>query len=158
VLEHDVAGFDEDGVEHQAGERLAHELRQHRLAPVKRLASEVLAVEFDQVEGAQRHLAIAPAAAQQLERCQPVGLEGDGLAVDQARADQERFDRFADEREAIGPVMPVAGQQADAGAIPAAPFMRKPSCLISCSQPGPEGGFSAGDGRQGAIRDGTPRA
>jgi hypothetical protein len=29
--------------------------------------------------------------------------------------------------------------------------MRKPSCLISCNQPGPEGGAFAGDGRQGSI-------
>jgi hypothetical protein len=29
--------------------------------------------------------------------------------------------------------------------------MRKPSCLISCSQPGPEGGAFAGDGRHGSI-------
>ena len=30
-------------------------------------------------------------------------------------------------------------------------MMRKPSCLISCSQPGPEGGAFAGDGRHGSI-------
>jgi len=30
-------------------------------------------------------------------------------------------------------------------------IMRKPSCLISCSQPGPEGGALAGDGKQGSI-------
>ena len=29
--------------------------------------------------------------------------------------------------------------------------MRKPSCLISCSQPGPEGGALAGEGRHGSI-------
>src|SRR5215472_8163820 len=29
--------------------------------------------------------------------------------------------------------------------------MRKPSCLISCSQPGPEGGAFAGDGRHGSM-------
>jgi hypothetical protein len=29
--------------------------------------------------------------------------------------------------------------------------MRKPSCLISCSQPGPEGGALAGEGRQGSM-------
>src|SRR6516165_3323453 len=29
--------------------------------------------------------------------------------------------------------------------------MRKPSCLISCSQPGPEGGALAGDGKHGSI-------
>jgi hypothetical protein len=30
-------------------------------------------------------------------------------------------------------------------------IMRKPSCLISCTQPGPEGGRSARDGRQGSM-------
>src|SRR4029077_6790252 len=29
--------------------------------------------------------------------------------------------------------------------------MRNPSCLISCSQPGPEGGALAGDRKQGSI-------
>jgi hypothetical protein len=29
--------------------------------------------------------------------------------------------------------------------------MRKPSCLISCSQPGPEGGSLTGDGRHGSM-------
>jgi hypothetical protein len=29
--------------------------------------------------------------------------------------------------------------------------MRNPSCLISCNQPGPEGGAFAGDGRHGSI-------
>src|SRR5437868_3002786 len=29
--------------------------------------------------------------------------------------------------------------------------MRKPSCLISCSQPGPEGGAFAGEGKHGSI-------
>jgi hypothetical protein len=30
-------------------------------------------------------------------------------------------------------------------------MMRMPSCLISCSQPGPLGGALAGDGRHGSI-------
>jgi len=30
-------------------------------------------------------------------------------------------------------------------------MMRKPSCLISCSQPGPGGGAFAGDGRHGSM-------
>jgi hypothetical protein len=32
--------------------------------------------------------------------------------------------------------------------------MRKPSCLISCSQPAPAGGFAAGLGRQGSQKSG----
>ena len=38
------------------------------------------------------------------------------------------------------------------------PFLRamtlKPSCLISCSQPSPEGGRGAGVGRHGAMKPG----
>src|SRR5262245_57071787 len=30
--------------------------------------------------------------------------------------------------------------------------MRKPSCLISCTQPAPDGGRSARDGRQGGMK------
>jgi hypothetical protein len=32
--------------------------------------------------------------------------------------------------------------------------MRKPSCLISCSQPAPAGGLSAGLGKQGSQKSG----
>jgi hypothetical protein len=32
--------------------------------------------------------------------------------------------------------------------------MRKPSCLISCSQPAPAGGLAAGLGRQGSQKSG----
>jgi hypothetical protein len=31
-------------------------------------------------------------------------------------------------------------------------MMRKPSCLISCSQSGPDGGALAGDGRHGSMK------
>ena len=32
-------------------------------------------------------------------------------------------------------------------------IIRNPSCLISCSQPGPLGGFRTGDGKHGSILD-----
>jgi hypothetical protein len=64
VLEHHVAGLFEGGVEHEAGKRLAQELRQHGLAALQRVAPQVLAVELDQVEGGQRHHPVAAAAAQ----------------------------------------------------------------------------------------------
>jgi hypothetical protein len=35
--------------------------------------------------------------------------------------------------------------------------MRKPSCLISCTQPGPDGGASAARGRHGSIGPGCRR-
>jgi hypothetical protein len=73
----------------------------------------------------------------ELERRQAVVLEGDGLAVNQAGAQPQRTDGLDDEREALGPVVAVAGDEPDAGGIAAR------------HQPGPEGGFSAGDGRQG---------
>jgi hypothetical protein len=55
-----------------------------------------------------------------------------------------------DEREACGEIVAVAGDQAHP--LGARARMRKPSCLISCSQLGPLGGALAGDGKQGSIR------
>jgi hypothetical protein len=53
-------------------------------------------------------------------------------------------------RKARREVVAVAGNEPHSGAVPRAKI-RKPSCLISCSQPGPEGGALAGEGKHGSI-------
>ena len=56
-----------------------------------------------------------------------------------------------DGREAVGPVMAVAGEAADARAIPA---HHQPIavCLISWTQSGPDGGRATFDGRHGSMK------
>ena len=56
-----------------------------------------------------------------------------------------------DGREAVGPVVAVARETANARAIPAT-INRYPSCLISRTQSGPDGGRTAFDGRQGSMK------
>jgi hypothetical protein len=59
----------------QARYALVDKLSEQGLAALERLPAEDPPVESQQVAGAQRHLAIMPAAAQQFERSEPVGLE-----------------------------------------------------------------------------------
>src|SRR5262249_42852534 len=79
------------------------------------LAPKVLAVEFDQVEREQEHGAVLPAVAQPVELRRAVPVAGDRLSVDQARAHPGRAGGLGDERVAVRPVVPVAGEKADAG-------------------------------------------
>ena len=63
------------------------------------------------------------------------------LAIDQERCGLETKRSINDGREAVGPVMTVAGEAADAGTVP-----------ISWTQSGPEGGRNTFDGRQGLMK------
>ena len=65
----------------------------------QRFPPQVPAVDLDQVEGAQHHEAIVAPVTQHLEGRNTVVLEGDGLAVDQARAHAQCLDGRADQRE-----------------------------------------------------------
>ena len=64
------------------------------------------------------------------------------LAIDQERCGLETKRSINDGREAVGPVMTVAGEAADAGTVP-----------ISWTQSGPEGGRNTFDGRQGSMKE-----
>ena len=72
---------------------------------------------LQQVEGVQEHSAVVVAIPQQLERGHSVHFAADRLAVDQTRAYPESYHAEADQREAVGPIIAVAGVQAHRGAI-----------------------------------------
>ena len=65
-----------------AGRRLGQQLFQPRLAGVQRLRPEVLAIEFQQVEGVEDHAIIMPPAVQIVEDRDAVFVATDRLAVD----------------------------------------------------------------------------
>ena len=70
-----------------------------------------------QVEGVQHRL-MAPAPQRMEVRC-PVVAGDHGLTVDQERRRLDAEGRVNDSREAVGPLMVVAREAADALAIPA---------------------------------------
>ena len=88
-----LAGVGEDGravafdmlVEPDTGAGLGQDRCERDLADLKRVTPQVLAVQFDQVEGVQEHVPVMLAVADTLERCQPVVIARDGFPIDDAR-------------------------------------------------------------------------
>ena len=71
----------------------------------------ILAVELQQIERAQRHRAIVLPMTDAIEHGQAIGVDRDRLAVENARSHWQGGDRLDNEREAIGEVVAVAGDQ-----------------------------------------------
>jgi len=93
--------------------------RQCSFARFERFAPQILAVEFQQVEGEQEHAAIVALVAQPLEHGEAVLVAGDRLDVDQAGARLEPVHGLDDGGIAVRPVVPVAGEQPHAAAVSA---------------------------------------
>src|SRR5262249_40582861 len=83
VLEYDAAFAFVVLVEHDAGTRDAHELGKLGLAVLDRRAAQILAVEFDQVKGAQYCLVAMPGPANELENRQAAFVSADRLTVNE---------------------------------------------------------------------------
>jgi hypothetical protein len=89
------------------------------LALDQRQVAQVVAVMLDQVEGVQHCLTAPTSAPQRMEVRRPVVAGDHGLAVDQERRRLDAEGRVNDSQEAVGPLIAVAGEAADARAIPA---------------------------------------
>ena len=89
------------------------------LALDQRQIAQVVAVMLDQVEGVQHRLMAPASAPQRMEVRRPVVTGDHGLAVEQERLRLEAGGGVNDGGEAVGPVKAVAGEAADARAIPA---------------------------------------
>jgi hypothetical protein len=96
-------------IEHHAGALVLQQARKRSLALLQRLAAQVLAVRFDQVEGAQDGSTIV-LLADQVKHRQPRRADHDGLAVDQTRPHREVVDGVGDPGEARREVVTVAGE------------------------------------------------
>src|SRR5262249_49749145 len=57
-----------------------------RAWPLKRIASEVIAVQFDQVEGVEEDALVAAVVTDEIERRNAIVIAGNSLAVDDAGA------------------------------------------------------------------------
>src|SRR5215831_11649602 len=75
------------------------------LADLKRIAPQVVTVQFDQVEGVQERVVIMAAVANEIERGNAVVIAGDSLAVDNARARSQARQRLNNQREAAGEIV-----------------------------------------------------
>ena len=75
---------------------------------------QVIAIMFDQVERDKRRLMAPASAPQRMEVRRPVITDDHSLAVDQERLRLEALCSVNNRREAVGPVMAVAGEAARA--------------------------------------------
>ena len=92
-------------VEAQARRRAPQQARQSGLAHRERVAPQIVAVEFDQVEGIEEHARVVALVPDAVERRDPVVTTGDRLAVDDAGPRMQCGERLDDEREAVGQVI-----------------------------------------------------
>jgi len=92
-------------VEPDAGAGLGHDRRERGLADLKRITPQVVAVQFDEVEGVEEYLVVSAVVPDEIERGNAVVIAGDSFAVDDAGARAQAGQRLDDQREAIGEVV-----------------------------------------------------
>jgi len=89
----------------------AQQRLQGALAGFDRLAPQVFAVEFDQIEGAQGHGAAVLLPTDQVEYCKSLLVTGDGLAVDYAGVCRQGSNRRGGQREAASKIVALPGEK-----------------------------------------------
>ena len=103
-------------VEGNAVDRLVQQLCEGRFSFLYRRPPQVVAVELEQVEGAEDHV-VTPPVSQQIEHCKPVGIADDRLTVDQTGPHRQLTDRRRRQREALGKIIPVAAVEPHAAVV-----------------------------------------
>ena len=92
-------------IEPDAGLGLGHDRREHGLAEIKRITPQVVAVQFDEVEGVKEYALVSAVVTDEVERGNAVVIAGDSFAVDNAGARAQAGQRLDDQREAAGEVI-----------------------------------------------------
>src|SRR5271156_2829385 len=87
------------------------------LAQLKRRAPQILAVELQQIKGAERDGVIVLPIADEIEHRKAVRVDRNRFTVQHARAHRQGSDRLDNEREAVGEVEAVAGGKPPAIAV-----------------------------------------
>src|SRR6516162_3532847 len=93
-------------VELDAGAGLGHDRCKRGLADLKRITPQIVAVQFDQVEGVEEYALVSTLVANEIERGNTVVIAGDSFAIDDARARAQACQRLNDQREAVREVVP----------------------------------------------------
>ena len=73
-------------VEPDAGVGLGHDRCERALADLKRIAPQVVAIQFDQVEGVEEYALVSAVVTNEIERGDVVVIAGDSFAIDDAGA------------------------------------------------------------------------
>src|SRR5580700_6401252 len=89
-------------VQDQAVVWASQEASEPMLAVLYRRPSQILAVDLEQVEGAQDSAGMVARAPDQLEHGKALVVAGDGLAIDQARPTRKRCHGRGGERKPVG--------------------------------------------------------
>src|SRR5262249_58868883 len=84
--------------------RLGQHARKRGLADLKRIAPQVVAVQFDEVEGVEEYVLVGALMTDQIEQGNAVVIAGDSFSVD-AGARAQAGERINDQREATGEVV-----------------------------------------------------
>src|SRR5262245_41518635 len=92
-------------VEPNAGAGLGHDGCESGLADLKRIAPQVVAVQFDKVEGIEEYALVSALVTDEIERGDADVIAGDSFAIDDARARAQACQRLNDQREAAGEVV-----------------------------------------------------
>jgi hypothetical protein len=82
------------------GAGLGHDRCERGLADLKRITPQVIAVQFDQVEGVEEYAFISALVTDEIERGNTVVIAGDSFAVDDAGPRAQAGQRLDDQREA----------------------------------------------------------
>ena len=90
------------------------QLPQRCLAPFERLASQIVAIEFDDVECPHEDARIVAPVSDPVEQRDAIVPAGDRLAIDDARARAQARQPLDDQREALREVVTWAAEQLDA--------------------------------------------
>ena len=128
---------------------VSEQIGEHGLAALDRLPPEVFAVKFDQIERAEDGGVVVMPITDQIEDREPVRVDDDGNSPSTTH---ERTDKPATAAAIFGErvVKSYPFRENSRTRSPSRrATIRKPSCLISCTQPMPEGGAMAVRGRQG---------
>jgi hypothetical protein len=105
-------------IQHDPDATPTDELREPSLAIDEGQRSQVLAVEFEEVEGVQHRLADGAPAVQGVEDRDAIRAAHHGLAIDCKRRAPESGRGAYDRRVAVAPVVAAPGEQANGVALP----------------------------------------
>src|SRR5262249_8692030 len=106
-------------VDLQPYRRLGEQPDQQHLATLDGLAPQVITIKLNEIEGVEEYAPVIAPVAQPVKYRQAVVVASYGLAIDQARRSLERERGAHDQREASGPVVPVASEKPHALSVAA---------------------------------------
>src|SRR5262245_53062871 len=92
-------------VEPDAGAGLGHDRCERGFADLKRIAPQVVAVQFNEVEGVEEDALVSALVPDEIERSNAVVIAGDSFAIDDAGARAQACQCLDDQREAAGEIV-----------------------------------------------------